>query len=90
MAWALYILRCADGTLYVGSTTDIDRRIAEHRSGQGGAYTRSRLPVRVVYREAHPDRSAAQRREAEIKAWPRASKLAFVRAARTQRAMARA
>ena len=90
MAWSLYILRCADGTLYVGSTTDIDRRIAEHRSGQGGAYTRSRLPVRVVYREAHPDRSAAQRREAEIKSWPRARKLAFVRAARTTRVMARA
>jgi predicted GIY-YIG superfamily endonuclease len=76
--WYVYILRCADGTLYAGSTTDIERRIKEHNRKKGGGYTRSRLPVKLIYRESCPDRSKAQRREAEIKALSRQNKLALI------------
>ncbi len=63
----IYIVRCADGTLYTGWTTDVPRRVAEHNAGRGAAYTRQRGPVVLVYSEAHPDRSAAMRREEQIK-----------------------
>ncbi len=63
----VYIVRCADGTLYTGWTTDVARRVAEHNAGRGAAYTRQRGPVALVYSEAQPDRSAAMRREEEIK-----------------------
>jgi putative endonuclease len=79
MRWMVYVLRCHDGSLYTGVTNDLPQRLAAHRAGRGSAYVRSRLPVRVVYREAQPDRSAALRREAAIKRLPRAGKLALVR-----------
>jgi len=79
MRWMVYVLRCHDGSLYTGVTNDLPRRLATHQTGRGSAYVRSRLPVRVVYREAQPDRSAALRREAAIKRLPRAGKLALVR-----------
>lgn len=63
----VYILRCADGTLYTGWTTNPERRLAEHNAGRGAAYTRSRRPVALVYCEPHPDRASAMRREAQIK-----------------------
>lgn len=63
----VYIVRCADGTLYTGWTTDVVRRVAEHNAGRGAAYTRQRGPVELVYSEAQPDRSTAMRREEEIK-----------------------
>lgn len=72
-----YILRCRDGSLYTGVTTDVARRAAEHDAGTGARYTAARRPVNVVWVEAHPDRSSAQRREAEIKRWPRQRKLAL-------------
>lgn len=81
MAWIVYLLRCRDGSLYAGATNDLSRRLAAHQSGRGGAYTRSRLPVRVVYSERQPDRGAALRREAALKRLPRAAKLALVRRA---------
>ena len=65
--WVVYILRCADGTLYTGVTTDAGKRLAEHNGGRGARYTRSRLPVKLVYSEPARDRSAAQQRESEIK-----------------------
>jgi len=77
--WIVYVLRCADGSLYTGVTNDLDRRIATHRAGKGSAYTRSRLPVRLVYTERRPNRGAAQSREAAIKRLPRAAKLALTR-----------
>jgi putative endonuclease len=89
-AWSVYLLRCADGSLYAGSTTDPRRRLDEHRRGLGGAYTRARCPVRLVYTEGFPDRSRAQRREAELKRWSRADKLALIRAWRAARASRRA
>jgi putative endonuclease len=63
----VYIVRCADDTLYTGWTTDLDRRIAQHNAGRGGAYTRQHRPVTLVYREEVADRGAALRREAAIK-----------------------
>ncbi|MEG0780022.1 MAG: GIY-YIG nuclease family protein [Oscillospiraceae bacterium] len=75
MAYWIYILRCQDGTLYTGSTDDVERRAATHNRGMGAKYTRGRLPVCVVYREELPDRSAALRREAAIKKLSRAEKL---------------
>ena len=76
--WYLYILKCADGSLYIGTTTDIVRRLKEHAIGKGGFYTRGRLPVSLLHQEAHPDRSTAERREAQLKRWSRAKKLALV------------
>ena len=73
-----YVLRCADGTLYTGVTTDIARRVDEHNGGKGARYTASRRPVRLVWKEEHADRSSAQRREAAIKGWSRSRKEAFV------------
>lgn len=74
----VYILRCADGTLYTGSTTDLDRRLAAHNSGKGAKYTRSRRPVEMVYHEERADWSDALRREAEIKKLTRKEKLALI------------
>jgi putative endonuclease len=76
--WTVYILRCADGTLYTGATSDAGRRVAEHEAGDGAAYTRSRRPVRVVYEERVRDRSAALRREAALKRLTRTEKLALI------------
>ena len=67
MAWYVYMLRCGDGSLYTGSTTDVARRLREHQNGTGAKYTRTRPPVTLAYTEEAPDRSAAQRREAAIK-----------------------
>ena len=75
MAYFVYMLRCGDGSLYTGSTNDVERRLKAHQSGRGAKYTRSRLPVELVYREEVQDRSAALRREAAIKRLSRAEKL---------------
>ncbi len=69
-----YILQCADGSFYTGWTNDLARRFRQHRSGNGGRYTRSRCPVTLVFFERQADASAARRREAEIKTLPRAKK----------------
>ena len=73
--WFVYVLRCADGSLYTGITTDIARRVNEHNNGKlAAAYTRSHRPVKLVYQEAFKDRSAASMREAEIKNMDRGEK----------------
>ena len=72
--WYLYMLRCGDGTLYTGITTDVEKRLAAHRAGKGAKYTRGRGPLELVYREELPDHSAALKRELEIKSMPRAEK----------------
>jgi putative endonuclease len=75
-SYVVYLLECADGTLYTGVTTDIARRLAEHNEGEKGAkYTRARRPVKVVYEETCASRSEAQKREAEIRKLSRAAKL---------------
>jgi putative endonuclease len=78
--WYVYILRCADGSLYTGITTDVHRRLQEHNSKDGSAarYTRSRQPVQLVYQESAASRSEATRREMEIKAMDRTTKESLV------------
>jgi putative endonuclease len=77
ISWHVYIVRCKDRTLYTGVAKDLPARIAAHNDGRGAKYTRPRLPVRLVYAEAAADRSAAQRREHEIKRLTRAAKRAL-------------
>ena len=72
--WTLYILRCGDGSLYTGITNDLAKRLEEHSLGKASRYTRSRLPVKLVYRERRRSRSSALKREYRIKQWPRAKK----------------
>jgi putative endonuclease len=74
----VYILECSDGSLYTGWTTDVATRLATHNAGRGGRYTRSRRPVRLCYWERHPNRTAAMRREHQIKQWRRHRKLALI------------
>jgi len=78
MNYWVYILCCADDTLYTGITNDIGRRVAVHNSGKGAKYTRSRTPVETVYREEYIDKSAALRRELEIKRMTREEKLRLI------------
>ena len=75
----LYILRCADDTLYTGIARDLDKRLVEHNASKTGAkYTRSRRPVRLVYARAYPNRSEALRAEAATKKLKRSQKLALI------------
>jgi putative endonuclease len=74
----VYLLRCSDGTLYCGWTTDIARRLAQHQSGTASRYTRARLPVTLALEIPVADRSAALREEARIKRLPRQEKLALI------------
>lgn len=79
MAWFVYMLRCADGSLYTGCTDNIERRIATHQKGKGAKYTRSRLPVILVYQEEVPNKSEALRREIAIKKLTRLQKLDLIK-----------
>jgi len=76
--WCVYLLRCADGTLYTGITNDLAARLAAHRGGRGARYTRGRGPLALVHTEAALSRSAALRREHELKRLRRLEKLAFL------------
>jgi putative endonuclease len=76
--WWVYLLKCRDGSLYTGITTDVAARVATHSAGEGARYTRSRLPVELVYSERVADRSAALRREAAIKRLSAADKRLLV------------
>lgn len=78
LVWTVYVLRCKTGELYTGCTTDLERRVREHNSGAGSKFTRSRLPVDVVYKEELGGRSEALRRERAIKAMRRSEKLLLV------------
>ena len=77
--WWVYLVRCSDGTLYTGITNDLERRIVEHNSKNGGArYTRSRRPVKLVYSEQTESRSGAAKREYRIKRMPLAEKTKLI------------
>lgn len=76
----VYLLECGDRSLYCGYARDLEARLREHSLGKASKYTRSRLPVRLVYSEKMPSRKAAMKREAEIKRLPRKQKLALVSA----------
>lgn len=75
MPWIVYILQCADMSLYTGITTDLDVRIAKHAQGKGAKYTRGRGPYIVILAELHATRSDATKREIEIKSLSRTQKL---------------
>lgn len=75
MGWCVYMLRCADGSLYTGATNTLAKRFALHAAGKGARYTRGRGPLAVVYVEPCQDRSEALRREAALKRLERAAKL---------------
>ena len=70
----VYMVECADGTLYTGWTVDVEARLTAHNTGRGGRYTRGRRPVRLVYRETVPTKSCALRREAAIRRLSRTDK----------------
>jgi predicted GIY-YIG superfamily endonuclease len=72
--WTVYILRCGDGSLYTGIAKDVEARVKQHSEGRGATYTRTRLPVRLLYQEESLTRSEALVREAKIKAMPRSKK----------------
>ncbi|MDE6087856.1 MAG: GIY-YIG nuclease family protein [Oscillospiraceae bacterium] len=74
----VYILECADGSLYTGYTNDLQKRIQTHNAGKGAKYTRSRLPVKLVYSEIYKDKTSALRREYAIKQFTRAQKLFLI------------
>ena len=76
--WHVYMLRCVDSTLYTGVTTRVAERVATHNAGRGAKYTRSRLPVELVYAERVGDRGEALSREAQIKRLPAAEKRRLV------------
>jgi len=80
--WYVYIVRCADRTLYTGVARDLGARIKVHNAGRGAKYTRARLPVKLIYNEVVASRSAAQRREHEIKRLSRAEKRALAKTRR--------
>jgi putative endonuclease len=80
-SWFVYILKCADGTLYTGVTTDLTRRLREHngelKGGRGAKYTKARRPVVLAYSEAASDRSSAQTREYELRTLTKENKRAL-------------
>jgi len=78
MTYFVYILRLQNGHFYVGSTGDLNRRLAEHRGGFGGKTTAESPPLEMLYSESFPDRSSALQREHQLKRWSRAKKLALI------------
>ena len=78
--WYLYVVQCNDGTLYTGVTTDTDRRIREHNTScRGAKYTKTRRPVKLVYKRRYPNRSEAQSAECEFKKMLRGQKLQIIK-----------
>lgn len=76
--WYVYILRCADESLYTGSSPNLQARLAAHNAGRAAKYTRGRLPVELVYQELHDNRSSAARREYQIKQLSRNDKIRLI------------
>ena len=75
--WVVYILECKDGSFYTGVTSDLDRRLKEHREGTSH-YTGYNPPIRLIYRESHMAKTGAEKREAQIKRWSKAKKSALI------------
>lgn len=86
----VYIVRCADGTLYTGYAKDPGKRVRQHNAGRGAKYTAGRRPVCLVYSEAFRSRGAALRREIELKGWARHKKEAMITSAHPHRRPAHA
>ena len=83
--WFVYLVRCADGSLYTGIARDVERRCRQHNAGTASRYTRSRRPVVLVHHESHASQSDALKRELAIKAMDRAAKLALLKPKRNRR-----
>lgn len=75
----MYVLECADKTLYTGYTTDVQRRLSTHNAGKGARYTRARLPVKLLYQESFPSKQEAQSAEAYFKQKTRQQKLDYIK-----------
>ncbi|MES1165062.1 MAG: GIY-YIG nuclease family protein [Verrucomicrobiota bacterium] len=90
VSWHVYLLRCADGTLYCGIARNVQARLSAHASGAGARYTRGRAPLIVLASHRYPDQGTALRIEAAIKRLPRSEKLAVATDARRWAAVARA
>jgi putative endonuclease len=82
--WCVYVIRCGDGTLYAGITNDLEQRIAAHRCGRGARYTRGRGPLTLLHHEPARTRSAALKREYQLKRMRREAKLAFLDTVRSR------
>lgn len=78
----VYLIKCKDGTIYTGITTDVKRRFVEHKNGKGGRYTRSRGVAKLLYAEKARNKSIALKREAQIKRWRREEKIKYLAAHR--------
>lgn len=76
--WFVYILRCADNSLYTGSTNNLEKRFLAHINGKGGRYTRSHKVIKIIYKEKFKTKSEALKREIEIKTWSKKKKLMFI------------
>ena len=74
----VYMMECEDTSIYTGITTDVERRLAEHKAGTASHYTSARKAKKLLRVEEHPDRSSALKREAQIKSWTRAQKLELI------------
>ncbi len=83
-SWTVYILRCREASLYTGITTDLERRVEQHKKGLASRYTRARLPVILVFQQHGFDHSSALKREREIKKWSRREKLNLIKKARQE------
>lgn len=79
MSWQIYIIECKDGKLYTGITNNLNRRVKQHNSGNGGKFTKCRIPVKLLYSEKSSSRSAALKREVQIKRLPRPKKLKLIK-----------
>jgi len=77
--WFVYIIKCIDGSLYTGSTNDLEGRFKKHKAGKGGRYTRSHGPEKIVFFEKYVNKIVALRREREIKNWSRKEKLKLIK-----------
>ena len=77
--WFVYIIKCIDGSLYTGSTNNLEKRFEAHKNGKGAKYTKSHSPEKIVFFEKHFKKIIAQRREREIKNWKREEKLKFIK-----------
>jgi putative endonuclease len=76
--WYFYILRCKDSSFYCGITNNLKERISKHNNGKGAKYTKSRIPVKLIYFEEFPDKSSAFKREIEVKGWRKEKKEALI------------
>ena len=81
--WIVYIIKCIDGSLYTGTTNNLENRFKKHKNGKGARYTRSHAPEKIVFFEKCDNKIVALKREREIKSWPRSKKLSFIESRRS-------